>query len=41
MVQAGTLAGVAVLFTDAAPPTPVMEFMQQAGVELCLAPETS
>ncbi len=39
MVQAGTLAGVAVLFTDAAPPGPVVEFMRQAGVELCLAPD--
>ena len=41
MVQAGTLAGVAVLFTDAAPPGPVLEFMQRAGVELCLAGEGS
>ncbi len=39
MVRVGTLADVAVLFTDMAPPEPVAAFMRSAGVELFLAPE--
>lgn len=37
MVHVGTLADVAVLFTDVAPPEPVAELMRREGVELCLA----
>ncbi len=38
MVRAGTLADVTALFTDVAPPEPLLEFMRAAGVELCLTP---
>lgn len=37
MVHVGKLADVAVLFTDAPPPDPVVTLMRAAGVELCLA----